>query len=136
MIAQLIASATLLFGAWMGVYSMLKPSWGSKVVGLEPIAGHREGISEFRATFGGLFLFGHLATLVCLWLLDPMVSPVICIPLAAAWIGAGLGRCLSILRDDGANTRQNVIWVAMEIGMGAAISLPMLVLFIDILLLG
>lgn len=126
MISQLISSAALLFGAWMGLYSMLKPSWGSKAVGLEPIPGNKEGQSEFRATFGGMFVAGHLATVVCLWRLDQMISPIIVIPLAAAWIGAGLGRVFSIYKDDGAATRQNWIWVALELGLGVVISVPFL----------
>ncbi|MAI88904.1 DUF4345 family protein [Ponticaulis sp.] len=128
MISQLISTAALLFGAWMGLYSMLKPSWGSKTVGLKPIEGHREGISEFRATFGGMFLFGHLITVFFLWELDQMSAPIITIPLAFAWGGAGFGRVISILKDAGARTRQNMIWVAFEMGMGLLIILPFLMM--------
>lgn len=128
MIVQIISSLFLAFGAWMGLFSMLKPSWGSKTVGLTPLPGHAEGQSEFRATFGGLFFFGHLATLVLLWKLEQMSSPIVTIPLAAAWVGSGLGRILSILRDDGAATRQNWIWVGFEFGMGIMISLPFIML--------
>jgi len=124
MISQLIASAILAFGAWMGFYSLIKPSWGSKTVGLIPMPGHAEGQSGFRATFGGLFLMAHLSTLVLLWWLDQMVAPVIVVPLAAGWVGAGLGRMISIWRDDGAATRQNWIWVGFELGMGCLIALP------------
>lgn len=132
MIAQWISSLTLAFGAWMGLYSMLKPSWGSKTVGLQPIEGHAEGPSEFRATFGGLFFFGHLFTLIALWKLDQMSAPVVCIPLAAAWCGSGLGRILSIFRDNGTATRLNWIWVGFEFGMGILISLPMLQLMVQV----
>lgn len=132
MILQLIASATLAFGAWMGLYSMLKPSWGSKAVGLVPKDGHPEGPSEFRASFGGLFFFGHLATLILLWKLDPLSAPVVLVALSAAWCGSGLGRILSIIKDEGTATRLNWIWVAFEMGMGLAISLPFLYLFYEI----
>lgn len=125
LIPQLIATAALLFGAWMGLYSMLKPAWGSKTVGLVPIEGHAEGPSEFRATFGGLFLFGHLVSAIGLWMFDPMVAPLICVPLAAAWVGSGLGRTLSIVLDQGTATKQNYIWVAFEVGMGIAIAVPL-----------
>lgn len=128
MIAQFVSSAALLFGAWMGLYSMLKPAWGSKTVGLVPISGHSEGPSEFRATFGGLFLFGHLVTLFLLWRLDPMSAPMITLPLSAAWIGSGIGRTLSIFLDDGTGTRLNWIWVGFEVGMGLAIGLPVIML--------
>lgn len=128
MIAQIISSLALAFGAWMGLYSMLKPAWGSKTVGLRPIEGNREGASEFRATFGGLFLFGHLITLILLWRLDQMIAPVICVPMAAAWFGAGSGRVLSILLDKDTATRQNWVWVAMEYGMALAIILPFLMM--------
>ena len=132
MITQLISSATLIFGAWMGLYSMLKPQWGSKTVGLVPIAGHSEGQSEFRATFGGLFLAGHAATLILLWALDQMSAPIVTLPLAAAWIGSGCGRILSILKDYGAATRQNWIWVGFEYAMGVLICAPAIALFISI----
>ena len=124
MIAQLISSIVLVFGAWMGLYSMLKPEWGSRTVGLRPIEGNREGISEFRASYGGMFLFGHLVTVILLWYLDQMVSPIVTIPLAAAWVGAGTGRLISIWKDAGANTRQNWIWVGFEMTMGILIVLP------------
>lgn len=136
MIAQLISSAALAFGAWMGLYSMLKPSWGSKTVGLTPIAGHKEGVSEFRATFGGMLFFGHLITLVALWMLDQMIAPIMVLPLAAGWCGSGLGRMLSIWKDEGAATRQNWIWVGFEIGLGVIISLPFLMLIRLIHILG
>lgn len=128
MIAQIISSLFLAFGAWMGLYSLMKPDWGSRTVGLVPMPNHAEGQSEFRATFGGLFFLGHLATLVLLWKLDQMSSPIVTIPLAAAWVGSGLGRMVSIWRDPGAATRQNWIWVGFEFGMGLMISLPFIML--------
>ena len=57
MITQLIASAALLFGAWMGLFALFKPSWVAGVTGLQARDGHPEGPSEFRGTLGGLFLF-------------------------------------------------------------------------------
>ncbi|MAK60406.1 MAG: hypothetical protein CMK09_05465 [Ponticaulis sp.] len=128
LITQLISSAILAFGAWMGLYSMLKPSWGSKTVGLIPLPGHAEGPSEFRATFGGLFFFGHLVTLILLWKLDQLSAPIVTCPLAACWIGSGIGRMISIWRDEGTATRLNWIWVGFEMGMGILIALPFLVL--------
>lgn len=125
-ITDLIATIALAFGAWMGVYAMLKPRWASRVVGLSQTPGNAEGASEFRATYGGLFLFSHLATLAALNGLSPEVAPVIVLPLAAGWFGAGIGRTLSILRDDGTATRQNVIWVGFEAAMGLLIGLPLL----------
>ncbi len=136
MVSQLISSATLAFGAWMGLYSMLKPAWGSRTVGLRPIDGHREGASEFRATFGGLFLFGHLSTLVLLWSLDQMSAPVVTVPLGAAWIGSGCGRMLSIFKDRETATRQNWIWVGFEMAMGVLILLPMFMMLKLVHILG
>ncbi len=128
MIAQVISSLALAFGAWMGLFAMLKPDWISRTVGLQPVEGHAEAPSEFRGTLGGLFFFSHLVTLVLLWYLDQMVAPVIVIPLAAAWMGAGTGRLLSILKDVGTNTRQNWIWVGFEFGLGALIVLPFIMM--------
>lgn len=125
-ILQILASAALAFGAWMGLYAMLKPQWISKTVGLKPREGHSEAPSEFRGTLGGLFFFSHLVTLILLWRLDPMSAPIITVPLCAAWGGAGIGRLISIFRDAGCNTRQNWIWVAFEWGLALAIGAPFL----------
>ena len=126
MITQLIASAALLFGAWMGLFALFKPSWVAGATGLQARDGHPEGSSEFRGTLGGLFLFSHLVSVISLWKLDQMSAPIIVVPLAAAWLGAASGRTVSIFMDDGTATRQNWIWVGFELGMGVAISLPFL----------
>ncbi len=136
MIAQVISSLTLAFGAWMGLFAMLKPDWISRTVGLTPTEGHAEGASEFRGTLGGLFFFSHLTTLVLLWYLDQMIAPIIVIPLAAAWAGSGIGRMLSIWRDEGTNTRQNWIWVGFELGFSALIILPFIMMLLLIHITG
>ena len=128
MITQLIASAALLFGAWMGLFALFKPSWVAGVTGLQARDGHPEGPSEFRGTLGGLFLFSHLVSVILLWKLDQMSAPIIVVPLAAAWFGSGFGRVVSICLDIGTATRQNWIWVGFEMGMGLLISLPFLAL--------
>ena len=134
MLSQIVSSLALIFGAWMGLYSMLKPSWGSRTVGLKPIEGHAEGVSEFRSSFGGFFLAGHLGTLFLLWKLDPMSAPVVTFPLGAAWIGSGCGRVLSIYLDEGAATRQNWIWVGFEWAMGVLIALPAILFIFQVVL--
>jgi hypothetical protein len=136
MIVQLIASAALGFGAWMGLFALFRPTWVAGITGLQARADHPEGVSEFRATLGGMFFLGHLASLVCLWMLDQMIAPVITIPLGVSWIGSGLGRVVSILKDEGAATRQNWIWVGFEIGLGLLILLPFIAMLKLVYFLG
>ncbi len=126
MASNLLASLALVFGAWMGARSLIQPEWGSKVVGLSVTPGKPEGKSEFRGTLGGMFLLGHLVTLIGLWRFDAMVAPLIVIPLAAGWFGAAFGRTVSIFLDDGTRTRLNWIWVALELGMAIAIAAPLI----------
>ena len=58
-IGEIISVVTLLFGAVLGLSAMFSPAWASRIVRLveDPDPLRPGGYSEFRATYGGLFLF-------------------------------------------------------------------------------
>ena len=133
-IGEIISLVTLLFGAVLGLSAMFSPAWASKIVRLveDPDPLRPGGYSEFRATYGGLFLFSHLMTAVLILNLgsaEPdILTTLVVLPLAAGWIGAGIGRLMSLVFDRPKNREAGLIpvWIPMEIILGLAIAAPFL----------
>ena len=133
-IGEIISLVTLLFGAVLGLSAMFSPAWASKIVRLveDPDPLRPGGYSEFRATYGGLFLFSHLMTAVLILNLgsaEPdILTTLVVLPLAAGWIGAGIGRLMSLVFDRTKNREAGLIpvWIPMEIMLGLAIAAPFL----------
>lgn len=134
---EVISFITLGLGALMGLGALFSPNWASNVVRLvaNPASDKPGGYAEFRATYGGLFLFSHLMTLALLMMftrLDTETAPILTVvavlPLAAGWIGAGIGRTLSLLldRENNRSAGMNPVWIPFEIFFGLAISAPFL----------
>ena len=90
------------------------------------------GYSEFRATFGGLFMFSHLMTAALLLTVSRsdvnLLSVLVVLPLAAGWVGAAFGRTVSLLLDREKNRSNGMIpvWIMMEFLVGLAIAAPIL----------
>lgn len=96
-----------------GVAGFLFPVPVSRVIGLGlPSSLAR---SEFRATYGGLFVGAGLAVIL-------LASSDAALVLGAAWLGAGVARVLSILIDR-ALSRENLAGVLIEVAVGAALVL-------------
>ncbi|MEP1598583.1 MAG: hypothetical protein ABJM18_09525 [Hyphomonas sp.] len=133
-IGEIISLVTLLFGAVLGLSAMFSPAWASKIVRLveDPDPLRPGGYSEFRATYGGLFLFSHLMAAVLILNLgsaEPdILTTLVVLPLAAGWIGAGIGRLMSLVFDRTKNREAGLIpvWIPMEIILGLAIAAPFL----------
>jgi Domain of unknown function (DUF4345) len=92
----------------LGLLGILTPLQAGRMVGLKPLDGR--GISELRATYGGLFAGMGLA---CLVLQTPAAYAVA----ACAWLGAALMRAVSMAVD------RNPSWlnaggVALELLIG------------------
>ncbi|NQY98303.1 MAG: hypothetical protein HRT82_14215 [Henriciella sp.] len=127
---DLIAIVALGFCAALGLGSLFIPKWAAGVVRLvaDPDPAKPGGFSEFRATYGGLLLLIHLSALIIL--LQPQLAltyKVFAIfPIAMGWIGAGLGRTLSLLLDGKENRENGLIpvWIPLELGLGFAILAP------------
>lgn len=92
--------------AAMGCLGLLAPKACARLVGLR--AANATGFSEFRATYGGLFLMLGLLPMITLSSMAFLVSGL-------AWAGAGAGRVVSIFADK-ANEPANLRAVAIELG--------------------
>lgn len=74
--SEIIAAIALLFGAVIGLAALFAPDWAARTVRLvpDPAPAMSGGYSEFRATYGGLFLFSHLMTLVLVLNTPPILG--------------------------------------------------------------
>ena len=120
-IVALIACA---IGGGLGAYAVVNPAWASKLVRLVPEHGKIEGQSEFRATYGGLFLGGHALAAWAL-LTGQDGAALAAAAVGAGWIGSGLGRTISLGMDRTA-TGLNFFNVAFELVLGLALAAPLL----------
>lgn len=131
---EIVSLLALGFGAILGVMALISPQWASGIVRLveDPDPAKPGGYSEFRATFGGFFMVSHMMTAALLLTVSAsdvnLLSVLVVLPLAAAWMGASFGRAISLLLD-GARNRSNgmiPVWIAMEFLVGLAIAAPLL----------
>ena len=76
----------------MGLLGVLAPNRAAKLVSIEPVGGL--GVSEIRATYGGVFLAMGVTCLV-------IRSPDAYLIAGASWLGAGLLRFPSLVLDKG-----------------------------------
>lgn len=96
-----------------GCLGLLWPQRVSAVIGLQ-LPGQL-GVSEFRATYGGLFIGAGLATLI-------LGSRDAAVVLGAAWAGAFLARALSVIIDR-SRSKENVAGLAVEAAVAALLLL-------------
>jgi len=125
-----VAVAALLFGAVLGARALIDPKWAARFVRLTPDE-QGGGFAEFRATYGGVFLGLHAVALMLSlrYLLSGehvvgVAATGALAVLAAGWAGAACGRFVSILRDEGADTRFNRISIGVESACAFAIGGP------------
>ena len=120
-IAALIACV---IGGGLGAYALINPAWASKLVRLAAYEGKVEGKSEFRATYGGLFLLGHAFAFWAVVTSHPGAE-LAAGAIGAGWLGSGIGRLVSIALDKAA-TPLNGFNVAFEAVLGLALLSPFL----------
>nr|WP_070959468.1 DUF4345 family protein [Hyphomonas sp. Mor2] len=127
---ELISIIALGFCAALGLGALFVPKWAAGVVRLvaDPDPEKPGGFSEFRATYGGLLLLIHLTVMIIL-LQDALAlqyKVFALFPVAMGWIGAGLGRFLSLLLDGKENREKGLIpvWIPLELALGFAILAP------------
>ena len=129
---DIIAIIALGFCAALGLGSMLIPNWAAGVVRLvaDPDPEKPGGFSEFRATYGGLLLMIHLSVLIIMLQpqLDLIYKVFALFPVGMGWIGAGLGRTMSLLMDKEQNRGNGLIpvWIPMEFTLGFMVLVPAL----------
>jgi hypothetical protein len=112
-------------GAGLGLGAMISPPWAAKLVRMQADPAQPEGYAEFRATFGGVFFFLHLAFLIAAYLGQGVVgaAAVLCF----GWGGAACGRILSLLLDGAkVRTRHNYVSIGVELAAAAAFALPVI----------
>lgn len=126
-----LSAAGLLIGAGMGAYGLINPNWAAWLVRLQPDPARPGGFSEFRGTYGGLFLGAHAMALALMvagftyagqWYAAAGGAALVC---AAMWIGTAIGRLISMLAD---KTAGGFAWasVGFELVLGLLIASPVL----------
>lgn len=128
LIFTLISAIALTFCALIGLGALIAPKWAAGVVRLAADPEKPGGFSEFRATYGGLLFFLHMTALVILLKVGGPVAMMATLPVAAGWIGAGIGRAFSLIFDGRENRAPGLIpvWIPLELALGLAIASPVL----------
>lgn len=127
-ITEILAILGLTAGAALGLGSLIAPDWAAGVVRLKADPDKGGGYSEFRATYGGLLLLLHGGALVIVINTPPAGSALVVLPIALGWIGAAIGRSVSLVldREKLGNARIIPIWMATEVALALAIGAPLL----------
>ena len=92
----------------LGGMGLLAPNAASKFTGLQ--ASNPSGFSEFRATYGGIFLALGIALLV-------VRQPILYQVIGIAWIAAAVGRIISVFMDNAKESR-NFQAIVFEASIG------------------
>ena len=129
-VLDIIPRLALAVGAIMGVLGLLRPSAAANIVRLQPDPAFQGGFAEFRASFGGLFLFVHAVGMVGLQILPEEHACALLLPISALWGGSAVGRTLSVLVD-GTGTKYNLASIVFEVAMAAALMVPCMVMLAD-----
>lgn len=93
----------------LGLTGLLSPGSAAKIVGLK--AETTSGRSEFRASFGGLWIALGAVPLITM---EPLAFAF----LGMVWLGTAVGRLVSFVLDKTVD-RQNLFNVGFEIAAGA-----------------
>ncbi|HSG90107.1 MAG TPA: DUF4345 family protein [Pseudomonadales bacterium] len=111
------AGAVLTLG--LGLVGLFAPGVLARQLSLTPVG--RLGVSEIRATFGGLL--AGLATTVLIAQDRSLFALV-----GAGWVGAAVGRMLSYVRD-GSHEAKNVAAIGMELLLGYLLLAPVVAIW-------
>jgi len=124
-ISDILAMIAAHVGALMGLLGLINPEWSKNVVRLAPGPDKPGGYAEFRASFGGLFLFLHAAPIIAFFAGNGFMGSAFAA--ALAWIGMALGRVVSMLLDHkamGTRTGYNVFGTGFELVLGLMLLAP------------
>lgn len=126
-IVQYLSLAGLAFGTYAGLYAIIAPDRIARSLRLQADMRKPGGYAEFRSTFGGVFFMIHAAAIVIMFAAPAAIAAHTVAPIAAAWYGAAIFRCLSMALDKEKNGEGGInrYWVLLEIFMGTLIGAPM-----------
>jgi hypothetical protein len=127
-----LSALALVFGAALGARALINPHWAAKFVRLKPDE-QGGGFAEFRATYGGVFLFLHLVALVFAvfymlggeYVIGVLATGATAV-ISAAWGGSACGRIISMWRDK-TDTKFNRMSAGVEAAVAFAVGMPWLV---------
>ncbi len=128
----ILAGGAAAIGALLGLVALLRPQKAAEIVRLRPDRDAPGGFAELRATFGGLLLLAHLAVLLAIVMREQAgMGSVIGASFAvgAGWLGAALGRALSMLVDHAEHrtrTGYNAFSTLFELALALALLAPWL----------
>lgn len=118
-----IAGLFGVIGAGLGLGAIISPEWAARLVRMQADPANPEGYAEFRATFGGVFLFLHLAFLASITLNQGVIGAAAV--LSFGWGGAAFGRILSLMLDgEKVRTKHNYVSIIVETAAAIAFALP------------
>ena len=126
----ILAGGAAAIGALLGLIALLAPQQAAKIVRLRPDPDSKGGFAEFRAIYGGLLLFAHLAVLLAIFMREQagMASVIgASFAVGAGWAGAALGRTLAMLVDHSQHatrTGYNVFSTLFELALALALLAP------------
>ncbi len=126
MMLTYLSMAGLAFGAYAGFMALIAPERIASLLRLQADPARPGGYAEFRATFGGVFLMVHLATLILMQRLSDTGAILVVLPVAFAWLGAALARLASMALDREKNGEGGInrYWVGLEIVIALMIAAP------------
>lgn len=126
----ILAGGAAAIGAILGIISLLWPQKAAQIVRLRASPDAKGGFAEFRATYGGLLLFAHLAVLLAIVMREQagMASVIgASFAVGAGWLGAALGRALAMLldhREHETRTGYNAFSTVFELALALALLAP------------
>lgn len=127
-IVTLLALIGLSLGAVTGLRGMLQPHWIANALKLQADPDRPGGFAEFRASFGGLFLLMHAFAIWMVLTLGAFDAALVSATVAMGWIGAAIGRVLSLVLDKTQNGTGGInrIWIGLELIIGGLLLAPMI----------
>lgn len=123
------AMVAAVIGAVLGVIGLVSPGTAAKIVRLQADPAFTDGVAEFRASFGGLFLLTHGACLAALGATVTMpalaqATAIVCFSAALIWLGTALGRMVALVVERAARTPYQMFATGFELLLGAMLALP------------
>lgn len=124
------AGVACVIGLALGVVGLFAPSIAARIVRLQADPNFPDGVAEFRASFGGLFVAVHGGALLFLVLYlqsddDPIVMLVALLMAALLWLGTALGRAWALVIDARARTFYQAAATVFEIVLAFALAAPL-----------